>query len=114
MVPKTYKAGDRVTVIHYSDRSAYEVVSQSRGGKRLAIRRLKATLLNPAGSAAPDALTFTPGGFVGHTAGEQRYSYESQPDAAVVTAAWSAKRGSFRLKGERLVDGASEHYDFNF
>lgn len=107
----SYEVGSYVTALLYSDRHAYEVTA--RTAKTLTLRRLKATLLNGVGSGEPDALKFSPGGFVGHTSGTQRYSY-APSEAKTVKAHFSTKRGAFYLSGSRLVPGASEHLDFNF
>lgn len=104
--------GDYVTEIMHSDRCAYEIMA--RTAKTLTLRRLKATLLNGPSSGAPDALRFSPGGFVGHTSGTQRYAYATQSDRPTVKAHWSQKRGCFKLGGNRIAAGASEHYDYNF
>ena len=107
-----FRVGDHVTALQWSDAHAYEVIAVT--AKTLRLRRLDAKLLNGAGSGEGDALKFSPGGFVGHTSGVQRYSYAPMPSAAVVTAYWSERRGCYRLAGSTIVAGAHEHYDFNF
>ena len=104
-----FKVGDYATECLYSDRNAYEIVA--RTAKTLTLRRLKVTLLNGPNSDAPDALHHR---FVGHTSGEQRYSYASQPEGHTRRAHWSTKRDCFRTRGGRIIAGAHEHYDFNF
>lgn len=107
--------GEGATLIGYSDRQAYTVIAV-HGSTRVTLQRDKVTLLNPVGSGEPDALRFSPGGFVGHTSGVQRYSYEQDPDG-VIEKATLRKDGSWRLARENarvLIGQRSEHYDFNF
>ena len=104
-------------VFAYSDVSAYTVVSISASGKRCTIQRDTVRLLNGANSGEPDALQFSPGGFVGHTSGTQRHSYERDTDGHTLTVSLR-KDGKWRTAGahgQRVVFGErSEHYDFNF
>ena len=73
----------------------------------------KATLLNGFKSNEPDKLTFTPGGFFGHTEGNQRYSYETDPTGQLVGVRVT-KRGLMAGKHSRVIEGRHEYYDFNF
>jgi hypothetical protein len=126
-----YKIGDGVTLCGYSDRSAYTVIAVT--AKTITIQRDKATLLNGYESGEKDALQFFPGGFVGHTTGAQRYSYERDENGHVVKCfmrkrpkmVWTPGAGEngrsadvphadFRQGSSRVIPGRHEHYDFNF
>lgn len=101
------KVGDLVTVCGWSDRYVYEVIARTE--KTMSIRRMKATLVNK------EELTFSPGGFCGHVSGEQKYSFESAPEAPVKKATLR-KSGGWYVAGSkmRVIEGAHEHYDYNF
>jgi hypothetical protein len=98
----------------YSDVQAHEVV-RVVSQRTIEIRRLKATLLNGAGSGESDALRFSPGGFFGHTSGEQRYSFASDESEKVFRIRLG-KRGWKSADGARFTLSAEPHeyYDFNF
>jgi hypothetical protein len=109
--------GARFTV--YTDTHACTVVSVTHNGKRAVLQRDKATLINR------DELKFTPGGFYGHTEGNQRYAFERDTSGATYTVTRRVRRdGSVTWKqvgigthsqggtarfGERI-----EYFDFNF
>ena len=107
---REFAPGDGATVRGYSDADAYTVVA--RTAKTLTLQQDKQTLLNGTGSGAPDALQFSPGGFVGHTSGRQRW--ECSPDASgrTVTARLTLKGWS--ADGKSVGAGRRPHYDFNF
>lgn len=114
--PATPTVGAGATVYGYSDREAYTVIAVAPGGRRCTLQRDKATLLNGHNSTEADKLTFSPGGFMGHTSGRQRYSYEADPDGEKITATLR-KDGTWRVANSkaRVVMGVrNEHYDFNF
>lgn len=100
----------------YSDSQAHTVVAVSATGRRVTLRRDKATLLNGANSGEADALHFSPGGFCGHTSGTQRWSYAPDPDGATQIASLTGKGWRVGgLSGAPVTMGARmEHYDFNF
>lgn len=107
-----FKVGDGATLIAYSDRRAYTVISISKSGKSMRLQRDKATLING------DEKIFYPGGFVGHTVFPkgQKYSYEADPRGEIIKA-FRGKRGwsESGMRGHhRIVPGRSEHYDYNF
>lgn len=110
------KIGDGVTVRGYSDATACTVISVS--GTRAVIQEDTAVLLNGSGSSEPDALKFSPGGFVGHTSGVQRWDVKPNPNGAMVKIT-RRKDGFWRIagdsmKGKTLTEGRHHHYDFNF
>lgn len=111
--------GMGATLYGYSDRQAFTVVEVLAGGKKVVVQRDKATLLNGCNSGEPDALKFAAGGFCGHMSGQQRYSYEAQPNATRRTFSLR-KNGRFieqgaSLSGSELIVGKRvEFYDFNF
>jgi hypothetical protein len=83
----------------------------------------EAALQNPVGSDEADALEFSPGGFVGHTSGKQRWAFK--PGAGEpVRFSLRAKTGRFKQAGTpitgslaswgNLYHGRSKHYDYNF
>lgn len=126
-----YKVGDGATLCGYSDRHAYTVIAVT--AKTVTLQRDKATLLNGMNSGEADALTFTPGGFAGHTEGIQRYRYEANPNGEVIKAHMKKKPRKVWTKGaapdggygyvmhahftngaSTLIPGRFEHYDYNF
>jgi hypothetical protein len=135
-VVNNFKVGDGATFVAYSDRRAYTVIKVT--AQSVTLQRDKATLLNGHKSTEADKLTFTPGGFVGHTEGVQRYAYEADPNGEIIVARLKRKPrkaslecqywtkfddGSIRSHklvphfaagSAMVVPGRSEHYDFNF
>jgi len=112
----TFKVGDGATKLLWTDSNAYTVIEVSASGKRIKLQRDNTTLMNKVGSGAPDALQFSPGGFVGHTSGVQRWEYMADPDGHIIEASLR-KDGKWREKGSSytvIVKGRCEHYDFNF
>lgn len=126
-----YEVGDGVTLCGYSDRHAYTVIAVTK--TQITLQRDKATLLNGFKSGEPDALTFTPGGFSGHTEGVQRYAYEADPEGEIIVARMKRKlrksweqvggedghydhvyRADFGHKSSHIIAGRHEHYDYNF
>lgn len=112
-----FAIGDGATMCGYSDCKAGTIIAATE--KTVTWQRDKATLLNGISSGEEDALTFTPGGFSGHTSGTQRYSYE--PDAQGMTRKFTLRRngewiaaGSKMGSGSKLRAGRSEYYDYNF
>ena len=99
--------GDGVTIRLYTDREAYTVIR--RTAKTATIRRCKATL-----NREKSHLEFTPGGFLGHTEGEQVWDYEEDPKGDIKTIRWSEARGCFLYKGKYVQIGRHEFYDYNF
>jgi hypothetical protein len=130
------KVGDGMTIHGYSDAHAYTVIAVT--ACTIKLQRDKATLLNGANSGEADALKFSPGGFVGHTSGTQRYAYERDTNGEIVTARlakkpariWTKDAGeeyapgqraygyvekpAFTARGQTVTEGRHEHYDFNF
>jgi hypothetical protein len=105
--------GQGATICLWSDRKAYTVIRRTR--TRAWLQRDRATLINGLGSGEPDALQFAPGGFMGHTSGQQRYAYSPDPEGRVEVASMR-KDGSWRMcgTGSRVIAGRHEHYDYNF
>jgi hypothetical protein len=108
--------GQGVTISGWSDANTYTV--ESVKGRKAVLRANRAKLLNGVGSGEPDALTFTPGGFCGHTDGRQRWEITPDPEGPV-TVVTLRKDGQWRRKGEDMrghcvCDGLHHHYDFNF
>ena len=121
--PKAIEVGDKWTFIVYSDRHACYVEEISKNGQQLVLREAKATLLNGANSGHPEALQFSPGGFLGHTSGEQIYEIEPNPEGAIrrVSLRFVNGRPKWKQVGEPAkspgccaVPGHSHYYDFNF
>jgi hypothetical protein len=114
---QAFEVGDGATVVMWSDAHAGTIIEAS--AKTVTWQRDKATLLNGVESGAEDALTFSPGGFCGHTSGVQRYSYAADENGETQTFTLR-KNGKWILAGQamkngrRLVAGRREHYDFNF
>lgn len=117
--------GGAATYVVWTDHHACTVVGISPSGKTVLLRRDKAKLLNAVGSGEKDALEFSPGGFVGHTSGRQRYAYEADPNGEVIkVTARKLRDGSICWKavGQRTNSPGGyayfgvrcEHYDYNF
>ena len=105
------EVGDGVTECLYSDRHAYTVIARTR--TTLTIQKDKATL-------DPD---FKPewvvGGFAGHCTNqeEQTWSYEHDPEGAIVKCRWSEKRGRWQTGSDGsigIIRGRHEFHDYNF
>lgn len=77
------KVGDPVTHTIHTDSRAHDVVKVSKNGRTVWARECNQKLLNGANSGEPDALTFTPGGFSGHTDGVQRWEVTPNPEGHV-------------------------------
>lgn len=106
-----FKVGDAVTVYGYSDAHAATVVAVTRC--TITIRHEKQTLLNGCNSGEPDALVCTPGGFVGHTSGQQRWAVEPDPQGYIEKC--HLRSGAIVSSGGKKVGaGHRPHYDFNF
>ena len=112
------QVGDWVTRTTYTDRTAGVIVS--RTAKTIVMQDAKAQLLNGPSSGQPDAMSFSPGGFVGHTSGAQRWDLEPDPDGEThkftlrSTGQWKRAGTRSRERGNYLRAGASPHYDYNF
>jgi len=114
------KLNDPVTYTIYSDSDAGWVSKVSPNGKTIEVEFAKQTLLNKPNSGEPDALGFVPGGFVGHTYGEQRWQIERAENPAK-SKFTLRKNGQWKIAGHPtkspgcvLRPGHSPHYDFNF
>jgi hypothetical protein len=113
---KRPEVGEGVTIRGWSDSHPGTIIRVSPNNKRIWFRMDSATLINGADSGEPDALRFSPGGFVGHMSGTQRWHIEPNPEGAEVSAtlrqdgSWCLVGGDTRVTvGERW-----KHYDFNF
>ncbi len=114
-----FQIDGHATRLGYSDAHAGFVTSVTNDGKRLTFSEGKAELLNGPDSGEPDALAFSPGGFVGHTSGNQRWKISIEVGAGhqVFTLRQNGRwvrEGESMKNGSRLIVGHSHHYDFNF
>lgn len=116
----TVKVGDGASLKYWSDSVACTVIAVSNNGRKVTVQEDTATLINGFKSGEKDALQFSPGGFVGHTSGSQRYKFESNPQGAVhkfslrKDDSWYAV-GTAMGRGTRLsLKGRHHHYDYNF
>tara|TARA_R100000951_G_scaffold67106_2_gene56647 strand:- start:193 stop:621 length:429 start_codon:yes stop_codon:yes gene_type:complete len=133
----SFSVGDPVHWPAGSDTKAGTVVRLTK--TQVIVRAVPATLLNPVGSDAPDALQFHAGGFVGHTSGQQRYAF-GEPEGSEIVFSRRVYDSHYnnddkrrdepvtvsiaKLKGTsmsgsmsswgRLRHGHAAHYDFNF
>ncbi len=119
-VDHSFKVGDEATFRVYTDAHAGYIVAVSKSGKRVTFQAGNQKLLNGSGSGEPDALTFTPGGFIGHTEGKQRWSVEADPDGQKTVFTYRGN-GVWKQVGHRtgspgcsLKRGHHPYYDFNF
>jgi hypothetical protein len=114
------QVGDEVTHIRWTDATAGWVKSVSKSGNTVEVEYAQQTLLNGANSGEPDALKVSPGGFVGHTSGVQRWKIErtentfTQKFTRRSNGRWLVSGQSMKSPGGDLIAGHHPHYDFNF
>lgn len=65
--------GEGATILHYSDRSAYEVIEVSENGMSCKIRKMKTK-------------------FIGACYGDEKYKYISNPESPIITLEWNEKK----------------------
>lgn len=110
LTPANVKVGDGVTMHLYSDAHAGTVVKVTKTS--VTVQRDKATI-DP--NFKPE---FVVGGFAGHCTNQsdQKYTYESNPNAETIKFNWSKKYGQFKnsKQGRSLAKGRREFYDYNF
>lgn len=112
------QVGDGVRWIIYSDVEPGYV--KSRTEKTMIVERAGAELLNGFNSGEEDALKFAPGGFAGHTSGEQRYRFYHIEGASTLkftrrsNGDWKLAGHPTRSPGMKLYLGIGKHYDYNF
>ena len=80
MMEKKFSVGDKATFTLHTDSQAGYITSVSKSGKKVGFKTAEAKLLNGVKSGEPDALTFTQGGFYGHTSGRQRWEIADKPN----------------------------------
>jgi hypothetical protein len=68
--------GEGATILHYSDRSAYEVISVSNDSTKCTIRKMTTK-------------------FIGQGYGDERYEYISNLEGSTVDLEWNEKKGSW-------------------
>jgi hypothetical protein len=122
----------------WTDVNACTVIAVDKKRGIVTLQYDKATLLNGANSGEPDALEFFPGGFCGHTAGVQRWSFERDENGTVQKVSarvikvseWDSEGlGVVNVEkvifktcgqptktpgGDAKIGNRSHHYDFNF
>lgn len=116
------KVGDGATFTIYTDSKAGTIIARTE--KTITWQQDTATLQNGVNSGESDALKFSPGGFVGHTSGNQRYEYEPNPEGQILKFSrrdlrngghvWKLCKHPTRSPGNSLSAGRHEHYDYNF
>lgn len=119
--PETYAVGEGVSWGAGTDTKSGTVAGST--ASTVLVVEDKATLINGHRSGAADALTFSPGGFVGHTSGAQRYAF-SPGDGPVLRFSWRKRMQRYKLAGTSisgsmqswglLSKGRRKHYDYNF
>lgn len=92
------KVGDRVGCRVHTDIEPGTVIKAS--ATRATVRLHSFKCVNMPGSGAADAMTFTPGGFVGHFSGVQRNEIDFDSDAG--TCEISFRKGA-ELNGQRGI-----------
>jgi len=117
-----FKVGDGASYSVGSDVKACTVVKISASGKTMWLQEDTATLLNGVDSNELDALQFSPGGFMGHTSGVQRYSYMPDATGSVTRVSlrtradgsqvWK-RAGSPVTSWDSVFPGRHAHYDYN-
>ena len=127
----TVAIGAQMTLCGYSDRVSYTVIGASR--TTLTLQQNSRKLLNGFDSDELDKLVCTPGGFAGHTEGEQRYEVTANPNGAIIKAhlkrkprkVWTEGAAAdggyayvlvpdFRSGSSNLIEGQHDFYDYNF
>ena len=68
--------GEGATILHYSDRSAYEVIEVSNEGMSCTIRKMDCN-------------------FIGSSYGDERYTYKSNKENEKMNLEWNSKKGSW-------------------
>lgn len=68
--------GEGATILHYSDRSAYEVIFVSNDSTKCTIRKMNAK-------------------FIGQSYGDERYEYSSDTEGSTIDLEWNDKKGSW-------------------
>lgn len=120
--PHLFKVGDKATHTVHTDSHAGYIVHVSPNGKTVLFVRANAKLLNGSQSGEPDALKFSPGGFVGHTSGEQRWEIAAEPMpgghrekfSLRSNGHWKIAGGGTYSPGNVIRPGHHPYYDFNF
>ena len=109
-----YEVGSGATINHYSDSIACSVISISKAGGMMRIQEDTSTLLNGVNSGEPDALQFSPGGFVGHTSGKQRWDNTKNP-VGIIHRVTLRTDGKWKISRENTPVSTGKHnfYDFN-
>lgn len=99
------KVGDGVTVLCWTDRHAYTVISVSPKGFKA--QRDKVTRITK-----PE---FIPGGFSGICTNnnEIKYEYEKDPSGHIISVRLR-KNGFYQYGNQKLSSGRHEYYDYNF
>jgi hypothetical protein len=70
------KVGEGATILSYSDRAAYEVISVSKDGNSCEIRKMNCE-------------------FIGNGYGDERYKYHSDPNGYTQTLEWNSRKGNW-------------------
>ena len=70
------KVGEGATILHYSDRSAYEVIAVSESTNSCIIRKMNCI-------------------FVGDGYGDERYEYKSDLNGKTILLEWNEKKGKW-------------------
>lgn len=126
-----FRIDDQVTVCGYSDRKSFTVIASTP--TTITIQENKRTLLNGFNSGEPDSLVMTPGGFLGHTEGKQRWAVERDTGGYIIKAhmkhtprkVWTkgaaadggyayVEQANFQSKMGKVIPGSHDFYDFNF
>jgi hypothetical protein len=68
--------GEGATILHYSDRSAYEVIEVSNEGMSCTIRKMDCN-------------------FIGSSYGDERYTYKSNKENEKMNLEWNSKKSSW-------------------
>jgi len=124
MKTQTFELNDLATYTIHTDSVAGRIIAVSKSGNSVTFQEDAAVLLNGPNSGEPDALQFSPGGFVGHTSGKQRWKCEANPNGSRTKftrrtrkngeEVWKAVGSGTNSPGNILRSGHNPHYDFNF
>lgn len=110
LTPANTEVGDGVTMTLYSDAHAWTVIKKTKTS--VTIQRDNATM-DP--NFKPE---FVVGGFAGHCTNQEKqvYTYERNENGETVTFRWSKKYNRYKnqQRGQSLIKGRKEFYDYNF
>lgn len=109
------KVGDGATMHWWTDSKPCTVVRTSPSGKNVWVQMDDAKLLNGITSDAADKLDLTPGGFLGHVEGKQRYEFTRNTSGPIHRVTLRKDGWRCAAQGATVTLGVRfKHHDYNF